>query len=325
MKVFVYEYVTGGGCAGEPLPAYLADGELMWRALVDDLSAIAGIQVVTLRDARLVRPALPGVRIVATRVGSFVEDFRACLAEADAVWTVAPESGGILEALNRSVLEAGKRLLGSDPEAVRVAASKTDTWRRLAQCGVAGIPTYTSPHLIEEECPVVMKPDDGAGCQDTRLFPSRADAEAWNLAHARAGQVFQRYVPGEALSLSLLCADGQAQLLAVNRQHVHARDGILGFQGVTVNERGDPSGCYADLACRVAAAIPDLWGHVGVDLIEAAGGQPVVVEVNPRPTVSYAGLRVALDCNPAERLLDLPAFTPCHGRKPVHLETAHAH
>ncbi len=323
MKVFVYEFVTGGGCAGAPLPDFLADGELMWRALVDDLTAIAGVEVVTLRDARLAQPELPGARLVATDAAGFPEDFRRCLEEADAVWSVAPESGGILEAINRDVLEAGKRLLGSRPAGVRIAASKTLTARCLAEFGIETIPTYTSPYLMEEECPVVTKPDDGAGCQDTRLFPTLADAEAWNLMRACPGHVYQPYVPGEALSLSLLCAEGQAQLLSVNRQQVVARNGQFGFHGVTVNARADQGGRYADLAGRVAAAIPELWGYVGVDLIEAAGGHPVVVEVNPRPTVSYAGLRAALDCNPAERLLDLPAFTPCRGRRPVHLASAH--
>jgi len=35
MKVFVFEFVTGGGYAGQALPDFLGDGELMWRALID--------------------------------------------------------------------------------------------------------------------------------------------------------------------------------------------------------------------------------------------------------------------------------------------------
>ncbi|MEW5789298.1 MAG: ATP-grasp domain-containing protein [Pseudomonadota bacterium] len=325
MKVFVYEFVTGGGCAGTPLPPFLADGELMWRALLDDLIAIPGVEAITLRDERLARPRLAGARIVATRASTFAADFRACLEDADAVWSVAPESGGILEAIATEVLAAGKRLLGSRPGGVRVAASKTATARRLAEYGVAAIPCYTSPHFMEEECAVVMKPDDGAGCQDTLLFASVAKAQAWSRQHATGGCIFQPYVAGDALSLSLLCADGQAQLLSVNRQVVEARDGRFGFHGVTVNALADLDGRFADLASQVAAAIPELWGYVGIDLIAGTAAPPIVVEVNPRPTVSYAGLRAALDCNPAQRLLDLPAFTPCQGRRAVHLETDHAH
>jgi len=50
----------------------------------------------------------------------------------------------------------------------------------------------------------------------------------------------------------------------------------------------------------------------------------MVLEVNPRATVSYAGVRAALDCNPAQRVLALPAMRACHGLRPIALETAHA-
>jgi predicted ATP-grasp superfamily ATP-dependent carboligase len=107
------------------------------------------------------------------------------------------------------------------------------------------------------------------------------------------------------LSLSLLCCDGYARLLSVNRQHVHEADGALHFSGVTVNALPDADGCFADLAARIAAAIPGLWGHVGVDLVRAAGG-PTVIEVNPRLTTSCAGLHGALGINLGALVLGLP-------------------
>ena len=324
MRIFVYEHVTGGGYAGEALPAFLADGEVMWRAMLADLTAITGVEVISLRDDRLAPPAMPGARVIATRAATFADDFRHCLDAVDAVWLLAPESGGLLEALSQAVLRAGKRLLGCHPQAVRIAASKTATAERLAARGVAVIPAHASPYRMRGESAVVMKPDDGAGCQDTRLFPSLEAAEDWLLAHPRDGRIFQPFVAGPARSLSLLCCDGYAQLLTVNRQHVSLNKGCFDFHGVSVNDLADRDGRYADLADRVAAAIPGLWGHVGVDFIETLRG-PVVVEVNPRLTVSYAGLRASLGCNPARRLLELPVFSALPGRRPIRLEAAHVH
>ena len=51
-------------------------------------------------------------------------------------------------------------------------------------------------------------------------------------------------------------------------------------------------------------AIPGLWGYVGVDLMLAKEG-PVVLEINPRLTTSYCGLRRALGINTAAMVLDL--------------------
>ena len=53
-----------------------------------------------------------------------------------------------------------------------------------------------------------------------------------------------------------------------------------------------------------AGAIPGLWGYIGIDLVETARG-PLVVDVNPRLTTSYAGLAAATGCNPARLVLDL--------------------
>lgn len=322
MKIFVFEFVTGGGCAGQALPAFAADGESMWRALIDDLTAIPGTEVLTLRDVRFADAHSPGVTVIPTDAGGFHADFARCLKAADAAWIVAPESGGLLESLNRQVLAAGARLLGCRPETVRLTGSKIATAACLAEAGIPPVPTFASADLMTG--PVVAKPDDGAGCEDTLWFTDANSARAWQRAHPHATCVFQPYVAGPALSLSLLCCDGRAQLLSVNRQRVEREGDRFVFRGVDVNAIGDADGRYAALAARIAEAMPGLWGCVGVDLIEGALG-PLVLEINPRVTVSYAGLREALGDNPAARVLALPGMRPWpRAQRTVTVEAAHA-
>ena len=66
----------------------------------------------------------------------------------------------------------------------------------------------------------------------------------------------------------------------------------------------DSDGTFADLARRVAAAVPELWGYAGIDLILTEAGLHVL-EINPRLTSSYAGLRSALGGNPTASVLEL--------------------
>lgn len=126
----------------------------------------------------------------------------------------------------------------------------------------------------------------------------------------------------------MLCCDGRARLLACNRQKVEIAGGAFRFDGVSVNAIPDRDGRYAKLASRVAGAFPGLWGYCGVDFIETAGG-PVVVEVNPRLTTSYAGLRRAVGLNPAKLVLDLPGSLdssndPMRESRSIEVELAHA-
>ncbi|MBX6421260.1 MAG: ATP-grasp domain-containing protein [Nevskia sp.] len=322
MRLLVFEYVCGGGLAAAPLPPILADAVWMLQAQLADACALPGLRVRSLLDARLNLNVPPAVEVQRVQAGGFAAAFAAALDWADAVWLTAPESDGVLERLSERVRAAGRRLLGCAPEAVRVAGSKRATARCLERAGVPVVPTVTRVEALDAQ-PLVVKPDDGAGGQDTRRCATRGAARRWARRHLGARAVFQPWLAGEPRSLSLLCAEGRARLLAVNRQHVALRDGLVRFEGVTVNAYADQDGGYQELAARIAAALPGLWGHVGVDFVDTRHG-PVVLEVNPRPTVSYAGLHRALGRNPLADLLALPDLPPpARGSAAVELRLAH--
>jgi predicted ATP-grasp superfamily ATP-dependent carboligase len=301
----VYEHITGGGLLGMPLPPSLVqEGGAMLQALLDDLLSVGGVEITILRDFRL--PTLPPIVTVRTPHSPAEFDllFDACLATADAVWPIAPESGGTLESMSRRIQNSGKRLLGSSPDAVHVTSSKIATSRLLASAGIPVIPTYHSVDGFDNyRGPVVIKPDDGAGCQQTYFFEDAGAVKKWLEAHPEAVYVVQPYLPGAALSLSLLCQSGHARVLSCNRQQVSIREGVFHFDGTDAGAGGDGAG-YQRLADAIACALPGLWGYVGVDFIETWEG-PVVIEINPRLTTSYAGLGKAIGLNPARLVLGL--------------------
>jgi len=306
MRIFAYEHITGGGLMDQSSHAALApEGEAMLRALVRDLVAIPEVEAIAMRDPRLPLD-LPATMHVPESQRDFWPTFCRLVRECDAVWLIAPEQDGILERLSREVIRAGRRLLGSWPDAVHVAASKLGSAAALMAAGVHTIPTFADERSVPADIEqIVVKPDDGAGCQDTYLFQRRVDLQRWLRDRASPGSVFQPYVRGGALSLSILCCDGRARLLAGNRQHVAISAGRFEFSGVSVNAIRDSDGRYAQLARDVSRALPGLWGYVGIDVIDTVDG-PVVVEINPRLTTSYAGLRRALGINAAELVLGLP-------------------
>jgi len=61
-------------------------------------------------------------------------------------------------------------------------------------------------------------------------------------------------------------------------------------------------------AVRVCEAIPGLRGYIGVDLV-LTKSEAVVIEVNPRLTTAYLGVRSALDKNVAAMALAACAGT----------------
>jgi tyramine---L-glutamate ligase len=305
LKILVYEHITGGGMLDSPEMAALApEGEMMLRALVEDLAAVPGVEITILRDCRLADD-LP-CRTLVVQPGRFDTVFMQALQGCDAAWPVAPEQDGVLLAITNEIVSSGRRLLGNRADAIATTSSKRATALVLTQVGIPMVPVYAKRSDIPSEmAEIVYKPDDGVGCQNTLLFSNRGKLRDWLRANGNPRAIFQPYIRGEVRSLSLLCCAGRARLLACNRQKVMVENGVFRFHGVSVNAVADPSGRYAALANAVARALPGLWGYCGVDFIETDSG-PLVLEVNPRLTTSYVGLRRAIGLNPAQLVLDLP-------------------
>jgi hypothetical protein len=119
----------------------------------------------------------------------------------------------------------------------------------------------------------------------------------------------QRYVRGEAASVSLLADGHRAVPLTVNAQRLTA-GAALAYRGGSTPFDHPLASAAAEAATRTCAAIPGLRGYVGVDLVLTDAG-PVVIEVNPRLTLAYLGIRAVLDENVAAL-----ALAACDGRLP---------
>ncbi len=252
----------------------------MASALLRDL---AGEAVVVLRDVRLGAPTGGDHhRVVVVDRGDV---WTQVLREVDAVWPIAPESGGILARYSAQVLEAGKILLGSSPGTVAVCGDKLRTVAALEARGIACVPSWPRAEFRNQVPPPwVVKPLDGVGCEGI-VVGNR-------LPEAPGEWIVQPYVSGEPLSLSAVFDRGEAVCVSVNRQRIVTSDGGMRLLGCEVNVM-EPDGLWQRLCQRIAAAFPGLWGYVGIDLIWAHR-EPLVVEINPRLTLSYVGLESAL-------------------------------
>lgn len=305
MKILAFEYVTGGGMLDDSrMPDLAPEGDAMLRALVHDLRLIPGVEVLVLRDPRLAQD-VPGSFPAPGVAHDFRPAFRDAVLACDAVWPIAPETDGILLDITNDILDCGRAVLNSRPDAVRVASSKRATHALLERHGIPSIRCFDTEDAIPMSVDaVIVKPDDGAGCLETHLFRDRSALRGWLRESAATGCVLQPYVAGEPRSLSLVCGGGRGRLLACNRQRIGIAGGTLRFEGVDVGVAKDNDGTYAKLAARLCEALPGLWGYCGVDIVEAADG-PTVVEINPRLTTSYVGLRQAAGCNPAALVLGM--------------------
>ena len=304
MRILVFEYITGGGLLNEALPDTMAkEGDQMVQALARDLANTNSTDVVVMRDNRLPSLAADVQEVRLCSDEKFDEVWGHLLKKVDAVWPIAPETGALLERICDEVIKAGKILLNSSSACVNLAASKQRTLSRLAEHGIPVVPTFSSMEAVTQSAGSwVVKPDDGAGCEGLRLYDSLE--QAGQACQAAGNNILQPYLQALDLSLSLICERGSARLLSVNRQQIRRVNDTLALDGCVVNTHHGNWERFVQLAEAIAQAIPELWGYVGIDLLQCKQGVKVL-EINPRLTTSYAALSKELDFNPAQQILNL--------------------
>jgi predicted ATP-grasp superfamily ATP-dependent carboligase len=296
----------------------------MLQALAQDFAAITGVRVTALHDARLAPPpAAPELSVVASPAQHNAA-FHELAAAADWTVVIAPEIGGRLLERCRTVLAARGRLLGPSPEFVELTSDKHATARWLEGLGVP-VPQGRAhgagePWPTDFDYPAVWKPRDGAGSQGIRLVSSGEQTAAGKkgslpLPNPRSplpapgspltpGRL-ERFCPGLPVSIAFLAGPAGSWPLVPCQQRLSA-DGRFTYLGGQLPLEPALAARAVALGRRAMAALPPASGYVGLDLVlgdDPAGRDDVVIEVNPRLTTSYVGLRAAAEANLAEALL----------------------
>lgn len=326
MNILIFEYITGGGLIGQPLPASLArEGDMMLYAAVNDFRALPGCDVLVLRDHRLCKD-VPGAHTVVVEPGESHDTRLDALADTvHSMLFIAPENDEILFSLCKRYSEKSFQLLHAEPQTIRLTSHKFATYRHLLTHEISQVPTCTAADIGSLQGDrFVMKPEDGVGCSNISLLENRSELQAAAAGSDHERFIFQPYVQGAHVSLSLLCWNGACHVLSCNRQQVREEGGSLLWTGCRVGAFEKRK--FTGFASRIAEALPGLRGYVGVDAI-VTEEEILLVEINPRLTTSYVGLGSALGANPAQWILQcfaeqaLPAVVPsCNVPVDVDLE-----
>ena len=317
MRIFLYEFVTGGGwyCepTGRPPDSLLAEGAAMLRSVAADFRAIPGIEVDVMRDRRYRVSLDSGATI--HQVASAADEAATLSALASAAdWTVmiAPEFSGHLRARCQAVELAGGKLLGPSSDVVALVGDKHAAAEHLAAHGVS-VPWGVA--LAAEEAlparfpyPAVLKPRDGAGSQGIESVEGPGELDSrWQHRQAYAHWRLEEFRVGLSASVACLCGPRRIVPLVPCRQRL-GEDGGFEYLGGSLPLDAPLAARARRLAARAIAALDCPLGYLGVDLVlghDATGADDVAIEINPRLTTSYVGLRALARGNLAEAMLEI--------------------
>ncbi|MFP3984795.1 MAG: ATP-grasp domain-containing protein [Candidatus Bathyarchaeia archaeon] len=322
MNLLVYEHASGGGFADERIPLdMLSEGYGMLRTLISDFKA-RGYNTTTFLDSRLKKsnPPIEADKIISTSSRKELDkNLKKLSSLVDAVYVIGPESGQVLQKLVEIVEACGGTCLNSPIDAIKKASNKVTIYKSLAKSGLR-VPETVTMSLLEKVShikrivselgfPVVFKPIDGVGCSGLSIVRGSGQIAAAvdKIMRESSSKCFivQKLIKGVSASVSLISTGEKALPITLNKQIVtlappHSQSnyngGIVPFTHSLEKE--------ALKAAQIAVnSLKGLKGYVGVDIV-LTKESPVVMEVNPRLTTSYIGLRKVVNFNPAQALID---------------------
>ncbi len=281
-RILVYEFCTAIGLGrdpGDPAHSLFREGLAMRDAVAADFARIPGWEATTDPTA-----------------------------SADRVLVIAPETDGVLEA-KLAEFPASVHL-GCTPTAVRLTTDKLALAEHWETHGIRTPRTRLFPE-IPGEFPLVCKPRDGCGSTATMRVETRDDLEnCREIAKSEdfpGDLILQPHIPGRPASVAFLVGPtGTDPAPLLPTFQLLSPDGRFHYRGGELPIRPDLAQRVIALARRAIDSVPGLHGFVGVDVIlgEAADGTAdFAIEINPRLTTSYVGLRELADFNLAEAMV----------------------
>lgn len=269
----------------------------MFSTMAEDLIA-AGHHVVAPLDARVCQPEHAAPQAGESRHFDPVplradlwQTLRDLAAEVDQIFIIAPESDGILADCYRNLEAQSAKWFGGPLAWVELASDKNRMQEYLGGHGIAVPPSGKKSGLKW-----VAKPNQGAGSKGVQVF---SDASRKAEFQDRNRWRVEQYIPGKSVSVSIINVGGEHHFLPPTGQ-IFSGDGanpnncLNGFIGTYLGAQHPLERHQAQRALNLVQqtvdVLPDFKGYIGIDLILADHGSDVVIEINPRMTMSYCHL-----------------------------------
>ncbi len=332
-KLFIFEFVSGGGYNQSEIPSSLfCEGYAMLRVIVEDFKKL-GFKITTLLDKRFGHLSrylnCDTVKFVKP-LEDFLNKYIDCVKESSYCFIIAPEFSKHLYNLTQIVKDYKKKLLSIDLNGVWLGTSKLETYNYFTTNNVNTPKSYIIPFnagLIDVDFilqkfdqlgnSIIVKPEDGAGSElifhfedkDQILLFFENPKEKLDIERR---YIVQEYIEGDDLSISVINrvnpkkAGAMDQIiLSINTQIVQKispnKESIY-LGGSTPIENYEVLRDIFDKLFK-NMDLTSFLGFFGIDFIKKADNSIFFIEINPRLTTSYIGIRNVLDYNPLEILM----------------------
>ncbi|MFW9952257.1 MAG: ATP-grasp domain-containing protein [Candidatus Thorarchaeota archaeon] len=318
--LFIFEYVSGGGFYPEDISSsLLCEGYAMLRCISEDFKNL-GYRIITQLDERIKHLSnylsVDEIYVVNSS-NKFTDIYNLCLRKCNACFIIAPEFSNILYNLTKIAKERHKKVISIDLDGIMLGTSKIKTYDFFQKNNLNTPLTFLIPNIDnifnfdfinekfnEYHIPFIIKPDDGVGAESIYYFENFERLQRFfsnpdlNFNFNR-NYILQEFIKGDDYSLSLINRDfkdnkkSNLYFISINSQKIKNKTELGNstyFGGAT------PITKYPDLKNNIMKLIRALDlnqfnSYFGIDFIITDKNELFFIEINPRLTTSYVGIR----------------------------------
>ena len=332
-KIFIFEFVSGGGFNQVEIPSSLfCEGYAMLRTIIEDFKNL-GFHITTLLDSRIKFLSLYMKADIIKSVEleeDYLQKYTTCVRNSDYCFVIAPEFSNVLYNLTKIVKKNNKKLLSIDLNGIKLGASKLETYRFFIENEINTPKSYSIPfngNILDLDfilqkfdqinSSIVIKPDDGVGSELIFYFEKKDEIlhffESSNkITNTNRKYILQEYIEGDPMSVSIIndqplgkLVENGPKILSINAQNLQITDptkdsAYLG--GYTPVDQFEQLKAQIENILK-GVELSAFKGYFGIDFVKKVDNSLSFIEINPRLTTSYVGIRNVLEFNPMDLLL----------------------
>ncbi|MFW9988527.1 MAG: ATP-grasp domain-containing protein [Candidatus Odinarchaeota archaeon] len=295
----------------------------MLRSIIADFKAL-DFEIYTILDYRIsfLSSFLQAdiIKIVREK-DDYIKLFREMVNESNYNFIIAPETSMVLYNLTNIVQKCNKMVLSTNLKGITCGTSKTQTYQYFKKRKVLTPKTYrirskrdnsNKNFLIQKfkelKNSIVIKPEDGVGAENIFYFEKESEFLTFLIninSHLDKNRnyILQEFIEGNNLSVSLIGlsnSDENPLFLSINSQDINLKNSTPEYLGGYT-----PLHNYEGIIGKLQPVLNKIntlkiEGYFGIDFIEQHNGLLNFIEINPRLTTSYIGLRNTINMNCAE-------------------------
>ena len=298
MDILIYEYFLGEDFKINTSPLILNEAKLITNFLIEDLKSEYTESKISLLINKKNKNFLEKKRCIFRNYeNNLILDLCKNLKENDKVFILAPEENLNLYNIVKALEEKKISNFNCKSNFIYETTCKLRTQNLLKNSRKHQIKIYKKYQNIDKHKKIVAKISDGLASENLLIFNDRNDLEK-NNHKLNKNHVFQEYIEGKIIGINLLINNNGIKILSINEQiYKNSSEHEIFLYKINIGKFNYMLSEIESFIKVIFKNLDGYFGFIGVDAI-ITDSNIFFLEINPRLTTSYIGLRKTLGINP---------------------------